>query len=73
MVLAMKDVYWQMLLDQESSYLTYTPFGRFRFKRMPFGITPVSDIQQKCNQPIYGDIPRVPHGIPEELVADNMP
>ena len=32
--------YWQIKLDEESSLLTTfnTPFGRYRFTRMPFGI-----------------------------------
>ena len=31
---------WQVVLDEPSSYLTTfnTPFGRYRWKRMPFGI-----------------------------------
>ena len=33
--------YWQVKLDDESSLLTTfnTPFGRFKWKRMPFGIS----------------------------------
>ena len=44
--------YWQIPLDYESSLLTTfsTPFGRFRFIRMPYGITSASDI---CQQYIY--------------------
>ena len=32
--------YWNVKLDEESSYLTTfnTPFGRYRFLRMPFGL-----------------------------------
>ena len=34
--------YWQIKLDQESSLLTTfnTPFGRYKWNRMPFGISP---------------------------------
>jgi hypothetical protein len=41
--------YWHVPLDQESSYLTTfsTPFGRFRFKRLPFGLVVSQDIFQK--------------------------
>ena len=37
-VLDAKDGFWQVKLDEASSYLTTfaTPFGRFRWKRMPF-------------------------------------
>ena len=44
--------YWQIPLDYESSLLTTfsTPFGRFRFIRMPYGITSASDV---CQQYIY--------------------
>ena len=33
--------YWQIPLDEESSYLTTynTPFGRYRYMCMPFGIS----------------------------------
>ena len=39
-VIDMKDGYWQVKLDEESAHLcTFnSPFGRYRFKRMPFGI-----------------------------------
>ena len=40
--------YWNIKLDEESSYLTTfnTPFGRFRFLRMPFGLRMSQDIFQ---------------------------
>ena len=41
--------YWQVKLDYESSLLTTfnTPFGRYRFTRMPFGIKPAQEVFQK--------------------------
>lgn len=41
-----KDGYWQVKLTEESSLLTTfaTPFGRWN--RMPFGISPASEIFQ---------------------------
>ena len=42
-----------MLLDNESSKLTTfdTPFGRYRWKRLPFGVSVASEIyQKKLNQ-----------------------
>ena len=48
-ILDQKDSYYQVKLDRPSSYLTTfnTPFGRYRFLRMPFGINSVSEILQK--------------------------
>ena len=45
--------YWQIRLDENSSYLTTfnTPFGRYRFKRLPFGIISAQDLfQQKMDE-----------------------
>ena len=41
--------HWQVKLDYESSLLTTfnTPFGRYRFKRMPFGIKSAQEVFQK--------------------------
>ncbi|XP_062712611.1 uncharacterized protein K02A2.6-like [Aedes albopictus] len=38
--------FWQISLDEESSRLTtfWTPFGRYRWLRMPFGISPAPEI-----------------------------
>lgn len=52
-----KHGFWQLELDEESSKLTtfWTPFGRKRFKRMPFGIKPAMEIyQRKQNQIVQG-------------------
>ena len=40
--------YWQIPLDEESSLLTIfiTPVGRFKFKRLPFGVSCASEIFQ---------------------------
>ena len=41
--------FWQVKLGMESSFLTtfITPFGRFRFNRLPFGITSAPEYFQK--------------------------
>ena len=41
--------YWHVSLDKESSYLTTfsTPFGRYRFNRLPFGLVVSQDTFQK--------------------------
>ena len=44
--------YWSVVLDEESSFLTTfnSPFGRFRFTRLPFGLCVSQDIfQQKMD------------------------
>jgi hypothetical protein len=44
-----KNGFWHVQLDQESSYLTTfaTPWGRYRWKRMPFGISPAPEEFQR--------------------------
>ena len=49
--------YWNVRLDEESSYLTTfsTPCGRFRFLRMPFGLGVSQDIFQFKIDETYRD------------------
>lgn len=44
-----KNGYWHVVLDEESSKLTTfdTPFGRYLWKRLPFGLSVASEIFQK--------------------------
>ena len=52
-----KNGYWQVKLDQDSSILTTfnTPFGRYNWTRMPFGISPAGEIfQRRLDQAIEG-------------------
>lgn len=51
--------FWQMKLDQNSSKLTCfnTPFGRYRFLRLPFGITSAPEIYHRTIHMIYEHIP----------------
>ena len=60
-VIDMSNCYWHKKLDEESSYLcTFnTPFGRFKFNRMPFGISVASDVAQKMVDEHFSDIPGV--------------
>ena len=49
--------YWNVQLDEESTYLTTfnSPFGRYRFLRMPFGLKMSQDIfQSKIDQTFEG-------------------
>ena len=63
-----KDGFWQVRLDEESSHLcTFnTPFGRYRFKRMPFGISSAPEVFQKKNEALFGDIDGV------EVIFDDI-
>ena len=47
--LNLADGYWHYVLDKESSYMTTmnTPFGRYRWLRLPFGLSVSSEIFQK--------------------------
>lgn len=67
-ILDEKDGYWQIKLDESSSKLcTFnTPWGRYRFLRLPFGIKSTSEVFQQKNCETFGDIPGV------HIVADDM-
>ena len=55
--LDMSNAYWQIKIDEKSSkLLTFnTPFGRYKFLRLPFGIHSASVIcQQQISQVIEG-------------------
>ena len=68
-VVDMKDGYWHVKLSDESSYYcTFnTPWGRKRFLRMPFGISSASEVMQKRNEEMFGDISGV-HVISDDLI-----
>ena len=60
--------FWHINLDEKSSYLTTfnTPFGRYRWMRMPFGISSAPEVfQRKMHQLIEGL-----HGV--EVIADDF-
>lgn len=60
-VLDLKDGFWHVQLDEQSQNLcTFaTPFGNFKFLRMPFGIKSAPKVFQKYNYSIFGDIKNV--------------
>ncbi|KAK3736764.1 hypothetical protein QZH41_008004 [Actinostola sp. cb2023] len=60
-VIDMTNCYWHKKLDEESSLLcTFnTPFGRYKFNRLPFGICCASDVAQKMVDEHFADIPGV--------------
>ena len=51
-----KDGYWHVKLNEKSSFLTTfnTPFGRYRYLRMPFGLRMSQDVFQRKIDEIYG-------------------
>ena len=56
-VLDAKTGFWQVQLTDKSSYLTTfnTPFGRYRWRRMPFGISSAPEVwQQKMHEIVEG-------------------
>ena len=48
-VVDISNCYWDQKRTEESSFLCVfnSPFGRYRFKRMPFGISCASEVTQK--------------------------
>ncbi|RXN19979.1 Retrovirus-related Pol polyprotein from transposon 297 [Labeo rohita] len=67
-ILDEKDGYWQIKLDEPSSKLcTFnSPWGRCRFRRLPFGIRSASEVFQQKNCETFGDIQGV------HIIADDM-
>lgn len=57
-VLDCSNGFWQMELDDESADLTtfMTPFGRFRWNRVPFGLNNAPELFQKRMVKTFGDI-----------------
>jgi hypothetical protein len=63
--------YWAIPLSEESSYLTtfQTPYGRYRYLRMPFGICSAQEVFQKKMDRIFEGIPGVHIIVDDILVA----
>ena len=63
-----KDGFWQKRLDTESSYKTTfnTPFGRYRWNRMPFGISSAPEVWQRTMHEFVEDLEGV------EVIADDF-
>ncbi|BES90768.1 Reverse transcriptase (RNA-dependent DNA polymerase) [Nesidiocoris tenuis] len=60
-VMDTKDGFWNVKLDGQSSQLTtfWTPFGRFRWERLPFGLKVSGDEYQRRLHEIFGDIKNI--------------
>ena len=67
-VLDAKSGFWQVKLDEDSSYLTTfnTPFGRYRWLRMPFGINSAPEEWQRRAHELAEGLDGV------EVVADDF-
>ena len=63
--------YWQIPLDEESQRLTTfnTEFGRYFYKRMPFGTKPAQEVFQKRKSQPFGELPRVENEVYDILVG----
>lgn len=59
--------FWQIPLDYESSLKTTfnTPYGRYRFCRLPFGIKSASEVFQKAMDHLL-------EGYPCEVIVDDI-
>nr|XP_022904876.1 uncharacterized protein K02A2.6-like [Onthophagus taurus] len=57
-VLDMKEGFFHIQLDNESSKLCtfITPFGKYKYKRLPFGLKTSPEVFQKLNEKMFGDL-----------------
>ena len=69
-ILDARSGYWNIKLDEESSYHTTfnTPYGRHRFMRLPFGLNCAQDVFQKKVDETFSDIPGVT-GISDDIIV----
>ena len=72
-VLDVRNGFWHIELDKESSLLTTfaTPFGRYRWKRMPFGISEGPEIFQRRLDAAIQNLPGV-FTIAEDILVVGM-
>ena len=68
-VIDLKDAFWKVPLSEEGASLTTfnTSFGRYFFKRMPFGLCSASEVLQKRVYQTFGDIDDV-HVIADDII-----
>ena len=67
-VLDVRSGFWHITLDESSSFLTtfHTPFGRYRWKRMPFGICSAPEVFQRRMHELIEGLTGV------EVIADDF-
>ena len=70
-----KKGYWHVELDYESSVLcTFnSPFGRYRFKRLSFGVNISQDVFQHKLDEVFKNIPNVGGIADDILIVGNTP
>jgi RNase H-like domain found in reverse transcriptase/Reverse transcriptase (RNA-dependent DNA polymerase)/Integrase zinc binding domain len=70
-ILDIKDSFWHVVLDDSCTDLcTFnTPFGRYKFLRMPFGLNSSGEVFQRLNSEIFGDIQGVQVMFDDIIVA----
>lgn len=70
-VFDLKEGFWQIALSEKSKeFCTFsTPFGCYRFKRLPFGIKIAPEVFQKLNEENFGDIKNITVYIDDILIA----
>ena len=63
-----KRAYWQIALDKRSSLLTTfnTPNGRYRFTRLPFGISSASEVFQRAMEETFRGLDGI------EIIHDDL-
>jgi hypothetical protein len=70
-LLDLKDGFYHIELDESSKNKCCfaTPFGIYRFLRLPFGVSSAPELFQKINEKVFGDIPGVTVYFDDVLVA----
>ncbi|KAL8608308.1 hypothetical protein ACOMHN_042175 [Nucella lapillus] len=65
--------YWQLKLNEKSSYLTNfnTRFGRYRFQRLPFGIISAQDEFQRKMDEVFEGLPCVTPLVDDVIISGN--
>ena len=63
--------YWQLKLDDKSSYLTTfnTPFGKYRFRRLPFALISAQDEFQRKMDEVFEGLPGVTLLVDDVLIS----
>ncbi len=62
--------FWQMKLDHDSSMLTTfsTPFGRYRFLRLPFGISSAPEVYHRTIHQLFESLPGVDTSMDDMII-----
>ena len=67
--------FWQVMLDDESSFkCTFnTPFSRFRYLRLPFGIFSAPEVYHKIVHQLFEGLPGVDTSMDDVIVCVSGP